>query len=146
MVMSLILWTLPVPSTSLLRGVSFQELLGRTCGLTCEYEDEKGNIKSIRLLFEHVLAFKCTYLNACTPEMVEMAYDKVVSLGSTEWLATVRGQANSYAVCYKQEVAELKHLMIYFDDGPCYEFICQSFNVEEGSKGHQVIDPHVSDS
>lgn len=131
------LWTLPVPATALLEGVAFQKLLGRTCTLIFKYEDEDDSIVQMSLLFEHVEAFKCTYLSACTVEMVEMAYGKVVDVGSTGWLTAVQVQADSYAASYGQDVVGLKHLMIYFDDGPCYEFICRAFHVEESSEGRQ---------
>lgn len=126
--MTQIRWTLPVPSTALLHGCTFEKLPWRTCALTCEYEDEGDRVISLRLLFEGVEAFKCTYGEACTLEMIRTAYDKVVDLGSSEWLSAVREQVGSYG---DRKVEELKHLMIYVDDGPCYEFICRTFRVEE---------------
>src|SRR5918998_1158433 len=96
------LWTLPVPSTALLEGVAFQKLLGRTCALLFSYEDD--DIVQMSLLFEHVEAFKCTYLSACTVEMVETAYDKVVDVGSTDWLTAVQAQADSHAASYGQDI------------------------------------------
>ncbi len=121
------LWTLPVPSTALLKDASFEILLGRNCALKFEYEDEEDNIAQVKLLFQGVAAFKCTYLFACTAVMIKTAYDKVVDLGTSEWLDSIRKQLRSDA----DDVKELKHLMIYFDDGPCYEFICRVLNVEQ---------------
>src|SRR5437660_6196185 len=126
------LWTLPVASTALLSGSTFQKLPRRACALLCEYEDDSDNIVSLKLLFDDVEAFKCTYHGACTAEMIRTAYDKVVDAGSTDWLAGIREQLVNYG---GQNAAELKHLMIYFDDGPCYEFICRSFRAEETAKG-----------
>ena len=104
--------------------------------MLCEYEDDRDRVVSIKLVFEGVEAFKCTYQDACTPEMIEDSYDKAVDVGPSEWLRSVQGQLISYG---SQSVDELKHLMIYFDDGPCYEFICQAFRVEEHQL--QVRDP-----
>lgn len=128
--MNKILWTLPVPSTALLNGCTFEKLPRRTCALTCEYEDEGDRVISLRLVFDGVEAFKCTYGEACTLEMIRTAYDRVVDLGSSEWLSAVREQVASYG---DRKVEELKHLMIYVDDGPCYEFICRNFRVAESS-------------
>lgn len=122
------LWTLPVASTALLNGSTFQKLPRRACALLCEYEDDSDRTLSLKLLFDGVEAFRCTYHGACSPEMIRNAYDKVVDIGATEWLNTVQGQLVTYG---SQNVDKLKHLMIYFDDGPCYEFICRTFGVEE---------------
>jgi hypothetical protein len=116
-----VVWTLPFPSSGL-SGVDFEKLPGRRCSLACD--DGEGS--AARLVFEGVEAFKCTYHNACTLEMVE-TYDKLADLGRTSWLDSVRRQlAGSGA-----DVDSLRHLMIYFDDGPCYEFICRGFRVGE---------------
>lgn len=101
-------------------------LSGRTCVLTFEYEDDDDNVVSMWLHFEGVETFKCTYHNACTVEMVETAYDKVVDVGSSSWLADIEKQL----ALSGQSTSELRHLMICFDDGPCYEFICKAFTVD----------------
>jgi hypothetical protein len=122
------LWTLPVPSTALLHGCVFEKLPRRACALLCEYEDDSDNIVSLKLLFDGVEAFKCTYQGACTPEMIRSAYDKVVEVGASEWLSAVKDQLIDFGA---QNVEQLRHLAIYLDDGPCYEFICRTFHVEE---------------
>jgi hypothetical protein len=58
--------------------------------------------------------------------MITLAYDTLVDLGETEWLTHVREQLATDA----DDLSELRHLMIYFDDGPCFEFICKSFQTE----------------
>ena len=121
-------WTLPVASTALLHGTTLQKLPRRATAVLCEYEDNSDRVVSLKLLLEGVEVFKCTYQGACTPEMIRNSYDKVVDVGSSAWLSSVRGQLISYG---SQNVDELKHLMIYLDDGPCYEFICRAFRVEE---------------
>src|SRR5262249_52091878 len=95
--------------------------------LLCEYEDSEDNVVSLNLLFEGVEAFKCTYYNACAVEIVKLAYDKIVDVGSTEWLNAIKSQL----LKSHEDVTGLRHLVIYFDDGPCYEFICRSFQAEE---------------
>jgi hypothetical protein len=131
-IMAQTLWTLPVPTNALLGGgVAFKKLLGRTCALLCEYEDDNDNVVYLKLLFEGVEAFRCTYMTACTLYMIETAYDEVADLGSTQWLNDVKVQSAKHYEKYYGQAIELRHLMIYFGDGPCYEFICQSFRIEE---------------
>lgn len=121
------LWTLPVPSTALLSEVKFQVLPSRACALLCEYEDENDNVVSVKIHFGGVEAFKCTYHTACSVQMIDLAYDRVVDLGVSDWSTEIRTKLVSSG----KDVSELRHLIIYFDDGPCYEFICCSFKVEE---------------
>lgn len=128
--MNQIIYTLPVPSTALLHGGTFEKLPRRACALTCDYEDDDGKVVTLKLIFEDLAAFKCTYEGACTPDMIRTAYDKVVDVGSSEWLSAVREQLVSYRA---GNLEELKHLMIYLDDGPGYEFICRTFRVEQSN-------------
>lgn len=98
-------------------------LHGRRCSLEYSYESEKDDSATPeKLIFDGVESFKCTYYNSCSLEMIE-AYDKVINIGKSEWLIGIKQNlANT-----KIDSENLKHLRIYFDDGPCYEFICRSF-------------------
>ena len=118
--MSEVVWKLPFPSSGL-SGVDFQKLAGRSCALVCD-DGENG---PVRMVFDGVEAFKCTYHNACTVEMID-TYDRLSDLGRTEWLDSIWRQLT----CSGDDVGALRHLMIYFDGGPCYEFVCRSFRVE----------------
>lgn len=120
--MAIELWKLPVAPTALMRSPSFAVLPKRQCQLSMEFEGSSGVISNA-LLFEGVEAFKCTYMTSCSAEMFNTAYGKLVRLGSTQWLAETQA-ANS-----RRSPSELQHLMICFDDGPCYEFICTAFRV-----------------
>ncbi len=123
--MAEIIWKTSVPSTAFFQGVKFSILLGRKCLLEYSYEGKEDFLVIFEtLIFDGVESFKCTYYRACSLEMIE-AYDKVVDVGNSVWLAEIkqnllRAEANA---------TKLKHLRIYFDDGPCYEFICRSFEV-----------------
>jgi hypothetical protein len=127
MVMSEKIYELPVPSTALLNGVFLQLLPKRTCMLTCEYEDERDEVISLKLIFEGVEAFRCTFHKACAVELIKTAYDKVVDLGASPWFSEVTERLTGAII----EIPELRHLAIYFDDGPCYEFICGEFHAEK---------------
>ena len=132
-------WESPVPSTAYLEGERFRKLPGNRCDLTFEYEGDSDETVHVRLIFDGVHAFKCTYFYACTVEMISAAYDKVVDLGQSEWLIATTSQMLTYGrdllAQYDHDVDKLKHYTIFFDDGPCYEFICASFSVEESQAG-----------
>ncbi len=127
-------WTLPVTSTGLDYEADFQMLAGRACSLTCGYAIDDNRAVKLNLLFDGVEAFKCTHYHACTLDMIE-AYDEVVDRGSTEWLGSIRERLSRY----DENVSKLRHLMIYFDDGPCYEFICKEFRVAETTVGKEIF-------
>ena len=115
------LWKLPVPATAVLREPIFTALAKRQCELSFHIETDDGDNR-VGLLFEGVEAYKCTYLTSCSAEMFNSAYGKLVRLGATQWLREVLKSYNA-----SPEPKELQHLMICFDDGPCYEVICVSF-------------------
>lgn len=120
--MSIELWKTPVAPTALVMSPIFAVLPKRQCQISMEFEGSSGIVRNA-LLFEEVEAFKCTYLTSCSAEMFNTAYGKLVRLGSTQWLAETQ-EANS-----RRSPSELQHLMICFDDGPCYELICRGFRV-----------------
>jgi hypothetical protein len=119
------LWTLPVPATALVEGPTFAALPKRQCEISFYIEGNDGASTKLSLLFERVEAFKCTYLTSCTAEMFNAAYGKLVRLGATPWLSELLKTYNSSALAPKT----LQHLMICFDDGPCYEIICIGYSV-----------------
>ncbi len=118
-------WKLPVPSTALLgAGPTFVKRSGREVGLGYSYEDDTGE-RSEMLVFEGVEAFACTYQTALNSESLS-AYDAVEDRGKTSWLTEVGDDIGKNGA----KPAGLRHLMITFDDGPCYEFLCRGFRVE----------------
>jgi len=97
----------------------------RKCSLDYTYENEKDDsVISEKLIFDGVESFKCTYYKACSIEMLE-AYNKVINVGKSEWIIEIKQNLSAT----ETDCDNLKHLRIYFDDGPCYEFICRSFQV-----------------
>ena len=109
-------WELPFPSSGS-GGPWFQQQMGRECEI---------RIEDCRLLFGGVEAFRITYLSSRTVEMINAAYDRVVDLGKTVWLRECSSRAEPFWQLHG-ETRTFRHLMICFDDGPCYEFICSSF-------------------
>jgi hypothetical protein len=124
--MSRILWEMPVPSSALTRGPAFAVLLKRQCELSFHIETDDGDRKA-GILFDGVEAYKCTHMTARSVEMINLAYDKLVSLDDSPWLAEVNANCASYYMKRQGAPLNLQHLMISFDDGPCYEFICVGF-------------------
>jgi hypothetical protein len=118
------LWKLPVPATALVEGPTFTVLPKRACAISFLIEGENDKNSEISLVFEGVEAFKCTYYSSCTTEMINTAYGKLVELQQSAWLTDIliifQGKKNF-------QPRDLHHLMIYFDDGPCYEIICSKF-------------------
>lgn len=122
------LWQLPVPASALLSGPEFAELPRRICELKLSIEGDDGSPCVLTLRFDAVEAYKCTFLTSCTAEMFNLAYGKLVSLDGN-WLDEVRRAGKKD----QANIAALQHLMITFDDGPCYEIICRSWSVDSQS-------------
>lgn len=122
-----VLWTLPVPSTALLDGgPTFEKRLGREAAIRFSYETESDARRTSALVFLGVEAFKCTYYRARDASMLE-AYDTLVDRGRSAWLTEVGANLKRNGA----EARGLVHLMIDFDDGPCYEVVCRSFRIED---------------
>jgi hypothetical protein len=120
------LWALPVPASALMTGPEFIHLPRRTCELRFSVESEDGNPTVLAIRFEGLETYKCTFMTSCTYEMFDLAYGRLISIES-KWLEEIRRTRRR-----SPEIEEaLKHLMITFDDGPCYEFICRSWNVSQ---------------
>jgi len=128
--MSTNLWEMPVPVTAIIRGPFFKVLLKRRCEISFSIEGENGGEKWLSLLFEGVEAFKATYLKALGSvdrELRKQAYGCLVSVEGSSWLGEVKKSYSEYCAASHQTPGELLHLMIHFDDGPCYEIICERF-------------------
>jgi len=90
-----------------------------------EYESD-DEVVSQQMVFSGVEAFRCTYYKAVSVDIIKDAYDKVVDLEITDWLSEIVDRLTSA----RQNTSGLRHLAVYFDDGPCYEFICKGFRAE----------------
>jgi hypothetical protein len=126
--MSKIVYTLPVASTALVKEPKFGVLLGRFCSLT--YSNEADNNPELviveKLLFEGVEAFQCTYYRAVWIDMID-TYDRLTDMGKSKWLDAIIRNLNESG----GTPPGLKHLRLYFDSGPCYEFVCRNFTIEK---------------
>ena len=57
-------------------------------------------------------------------QWVKGAYDTVIDLGQTEWRDLARPRYRP-----SPDDRPLRHLAIYFDEGPCFECVCETFRV-----------------
>jgi hypothetical protein len=120
------LWESPTPSSAFAHGVALANLPRRECELAFWVED--GDDWSRRsLIFEAVVAYKCTHLPSLKPSMVKAAHDKVVSLKYSAWLRDSLPKARRFFRGQGRTTPQLRHLVVSFDQGPCYEFICEGF-------------------
>ncbi|MGJ4945916.1 hypothetical protein ACQR1W_35505 [Bradyrhizobium sp. HKCCYLS1011] len=101
-------------------------LTKRRCELSYFAEADDGDRK-IAVIFDNVEAYRCTYMTACNVGMARMAYDQIVRLDDTDWLEEVRRSVEQFHSKRRSTPPPLQHLMVYFDDGPCYEIICTGF-------------------
>lgn len=116
-----IIWKTPSNS---LESVRFEEHMKRVCSLDIKLEDAEGRSISLLLRFSEVVAFKCTYLPALTEDMIK-AYNALVDL-QTPWLEEASLLAEDFG-----ESGPKRHFRICFEDGPCYEFKCKDFSVDQ---------------
>ena len=100
----------------------------RGAGIRMSYETAEGE-QAVVLVFEGIEALRVTYDRARGDTMLE-AYDRLVDQGGTEWLGEILGNLRQHG----GGVDGLAHLMINFDDGPCYEVICRSHRLETSGR------------
>jgi hypothetical protein len=124
------LWKIPVPATGLIRGPDFKVLAGRKCEIAFSIEAEDDGETWLTLRFEDVEVFKSTYLTSLgsiSQDLRHQAYGAVISISESPWLRQVKQSYTDYCTSARLTPKGLQHLMITFDDGPCYEFICGAF-------------------
>lgn len=117
------LWKMPDPSSARV-GTHFIEESGRTCIVICNFSPDSTH--SYRIRFEGVECYRGWYDATCRLELISEGYDRVTEVLQSDW----KDEAIRALKKWGRDVSGLKHLMIYFDDGPAYEFICRSFEAE----------------
>jgi hypothetical protein len=130
--MAIDLWKLPVPVPAILRGPFFKVIPKRQCEISFTIEGEDGGERWLILALESVEAFKVTYLTSLGSvdrELRTQAYGSLISIEDSGWLTDVRKNYLEYCAVARLAPKTLEHLMITFDDGPCYEFICAGFQL-----------------
>ncbi len=115
-----VLWKMPTCSSG-----RFDDRLRQLDRRVVEISIHDGEQPAERLVFGGVESFRVTYHHACTLDMIK-AYDRVIELPETPWLAEIRQQLLKAG----DSANGLRHLRMYLDDGPCYEFVCRTFSAE----------------
>ena len=123
--MTITVWTLPLPSTNMVGEPKLISLQHKRFQLSFSLAEESGNTCKYAIEFTKVEAYKCTYLTSCSVEMITTSYDKLVMCSDTQWMSEVKAIAERVSGLEKN----LKHYRIFFDDGPCYEFLCENISV-----------------
>ena len=121
---------MPESATAIIRGPVFKVLAKRQCEISFSIEGEAGGEKWLALVFDEVETFKSTYLTSLgslNMELRRQSYESVISIFDSPWLREVKQSNIDYCASARLIPRELQHLMITFDDGPCYEFICGAF-------------------
>ena len=119
--MTATLWEVPVPPTQV-ESTRIEQLPKRITRLTISLvvlRDDVDVVEYHDLSFDGTELFRCTYLTSLTAEMIRSAYGKLVDLGRTELWSQIADRSQK---------ENIRHLMICFDDGPCYEVVCTSFS------------------
>ena len=128
------LWEIPAPPTQV-ETTRIEQLPKRLTRLAISLVVLKHDIDVVEyhdLSFDGTDLFMCTYLTSLTSEMTGSAYGKLVDLGPTELWTQIAARSQQ---------KDIRHLMICFDDGPCYELVCTSFRTQ---KDEIRVEPFVS--
>lgn len=118
--MNKLVWETPVPSSSFLRGVQLEIKPARTISLSFEYESESGQLERDEVLFEGVVEYAVTYLNALRVDQIKDAYDRLLEVQDRQDLVDVKAACNA-----NDRKLDLHLYEICFDDGPCYKVACE---------------------
>jgi uncharacterized protein (DUF433 family) len=118
-----ILWTLPVAPTSLTAEPVLTLLPRRTYQLRLEWGSAQDPV-TCALEFRGVISQCTTFLFGLSEGMLDSDYGRLVDMGSSDWLAKATATPRR-----ELQGKSIRHLRISFDDGPCYEFLCESHSI-----------------
>lgn len=128
---------MPVPASAVLKGPFFKQLGRRECEISFFIEGDDGGEDSVTLVFEGVEAYKTTYLTSLGSvdrDLRREAYGDLIAVEGSDWLAQMTKAHAEYCASAQKAPNKLNHLMICFDDGPCYEVVCVSFRQVNGGQ------------
>jgi hypothetical protein len=117
------LFELPIPSTELTRDAFI-------CGdeLRFQFVREGLPIRAA-LRFDKIAAIQARSERSCTASQIEAAYDVLVEIHDSEWLAQIKADTQELW----RDKWEMHHYMIYLDSAGCFEFIAASWTSYEES-------------
>ncbi len=122
------LFSLPCPSTAVIRGPTLVQDRGLQLSLVC---DDDGRERAIGVLFVKPRAFRKREETYCTAWHVEGAYDTVCEIKGSDWVAELRNDA----VPEWRDRWVMRHFMIYLDSFGCVEVVAESVVLDgDGAK------------
>lgn len=116
---------LTFPSTDL-EEVDFQHRDG-SFRLRLTHEGEDGLLRADSWVFSWVRAFQHRAESYCTPWHIDGAYDALVEVEDSQWLAELT-QAMPEDMRAR---FDMHHFMIYLDSYGCYEVIAQAWSATQ---------------
>jgi hypothetical protein len=120
-----VLWKMPVSLDSLTGVSGLRELMGRSCLLVLATKEDDGG--DIQIVFEGVEAYKVTFYHARCSLSTEVSFGELVDRGETDWLNGIK----KCMIPGLDRPGKLYDLAFDSSDGPCYEFICRSYKIED---------------
>jgi hypothetical protein len=122
-------YSIPEPSTAMHSPGAKLDFNGTTLTLRYDYDryrdDHFVGIFRSGLRFLAVRAHRHRAENHCTSWHVEGAYDTLIEIEGSEWVAELR----ALSMARKMGDREMHHYMIYLDSSGCYEIVAQSWEV-----------------
>ena len=116
---------LPTPSTAIISGVS---VVGDGGSVTLRFEfDRDGDIFKSGVTFARVRATQWRAESHCTRWHIEGAYDTVVEVEVSPWVAELEASQSSSP----RTPWVMKHFMLFIDSEGCFEFVAESFELIE---------------
>jgi hypothetical protein len=106
----------------------------RQCELSMSIEAQDGSEKWLTLGFQEVQAYRCTHLaslGAISPDLLTQSYGQLISIDDSSWLRQVREAYERHESARGRTPQLLQHLLLSFDDGPLFEFICAKYTTPE---------------
>lgn len=113
------------PAAPRINGPALSVLPNRTCMLELSFRSAERSEGAI-LIFEKVEGYKCTFLPALASEARNAAPGALVEIPASSWKAEIVAANRTLDAAFD---APLRHLMIYFEAGPCFEFVCADCEV-----------------
>jgi hypothetical protein len=116
---------LPTPSTAITSGV---RLVSDGGSVTLRFEfDRDGIIFNSGVTFRKVRASQWRAESHCTAWHIEEAYDTVVEVKGSPWVAELEATQSSRP----RTPWVMRHFMLFIDSEGCFEFVADSFELIE---------------
>lgn len=117
------LFELPLPSTDLSGAIELHDS-GATVTLSFPFMGLGEKRQTTTISFAKVRAYRHRAESHCTAEQIESAYDTLIEISDSEWIAQLRSDTSAH----KRAFWKMRHFRIFADSGGCYEFIAEAWS------------------